>query len=50
MLGLRFFACVRCDTVYALPEAQRECDTCDGGRLEEITHTMDDDAYFVPTT
>ncbi|WP_154325918.1 MULTISPECIES: hypothetical protein [Haloferax] len=48
MLGLRFFACVRCDTVYAHPETQTQCDSCDSGTLEEITHTMYDDAYFAP--
>ena len=48
MLGLRFFACPRCETVYALPEEER-CQRCGDVRLDEITRTMWDDSYFVPS-
>ena len=48
VLGLRFFACPRCETVYALPEEER-CQRCGDVRLDEITRTMWDDSYFVPS-
>ena len=46
MLGLRFFACIQCDTVYAVVEDPIGCDVCDDGSFEEITRRMHGDAYF----
>jgi hypothetical protein len=48
VLGFRFFACDRCETVYASPAAPAVCDRCDGGRLTDITDTLRNDAYFAP--
>lgn len=48
MLGLRFYACDRCDTVFADPDAPRECGECADGRLNEITHRLQADTYFLP--
>lgn len=50
MLGLRFFACLRCDTVYAAPEEPQWCDSCGHGALKELTRRMQTDEYFVPST
>ncbi|WP_435319909.1 hypothetical protein [Haloarchaeobius sp. TZWSO28] len=50
MLGLRYFACPRCETVFAFPASESRCPSCDGGTLEEITNRLHDDAYFAPAT
>lgn len=47
MLGLRFFACERCETVYANPPDPPHCDRCDTP-LREITERLQEDAYFRP--
>jgi hypothetical protein len=47
MLGLRFFACERCETVYANPPDPPRCARCEVA-LQEITDRLQDDAYFVP--
>ncbi|WP_139173265.1 hypothetical protein [Halogranum gelatinilyticum] len=48
VLGLRFFVCPRCETVYALPEEER-CQRCGDVHLDEITRTMwDDSSFFSP--
>jgi rRNA maturation endonuclease Nob1 len=48
VLGLRFFACNRCDTVFADPERPLRCDSCGGDALEEITDKLQADTYFTP--
>jgi hypothetical protein len=46
--GIRFFACDRCDTVYADPGRPRWCDRCADARLVEITGDVQSAAYFAP--
>ena len=48
MLGLQYFACGRCDTVFALPEAPSRCSRCGSGRLTELTDEGTAAAYFAP--
>jgi rubredoxin len=50
VLGLRFFACEACGTVYAAPEEPGDCDRCSGGRLAELGDADRDGAaaYFAP--
>ena len=48
MLGLRFFVCERCDTVFAFPEDVSRCSACEEGSLDELTQTLAYDAYFAP--
>ncbi|WP_267641316.1 hypothetical protein [Haloarchaeobius amylolyticus] len=50
MLGLRYFACAGCETVFALPEAESRCPRCDAAGLEEITDRLDGDVYFTRST
>lgn len=48
MLGLRYFGCERCGTVFALPEAPSRCGQCEYDRLSELStegHAAD---YFAP--
>ena len=47
MFGLGFFACDRCDTVFASPEEPLWCDSFDDGFLEEIAHQLQANAYFM---
>ena len=49
MLGLRFFACEECETVFAGPEKPPWCDSCDGDSFEEITHRLQANAYLTPS-
>lgn len=49
MLGLRFFACEECDTVYADIEEPRHCGTCDGAHIAEISSGMGATTYFAPS-
>jgi hypothetical protein len=46
VLGLRFFTCLACDTVYAAPDEPPWCDACDDGVVEEITDRVQSDPYF----
>ncbi|WP_175501323.1 hypothetical protein [Halogeometricum limi] len=52
MLGLRFFACDRCDTVFADVAEPPWCDGCGGddgcggGSFAEITSRVQRDEYF----
>jgi hypothetical protein len=46
MLGLRFFACDRCETVHAAPETSPSCSNCEGGPLREITNELQADTSF----
>jgi hypothetical protein len=50
VLGLRFFACEACGTVYAAPEEPTDCDRCSDGRLAELAAVARDGAaaYFAP--
>jgi hypothetical protein len=50
VLGLRFFACEACGTVYAAPEEPTDCDRCSDGRLAELAAAARDGAaaYFAP--
>ncbi|WP_187347743.1 hypothetical protein [Haloplanus rubicundus] len=48
MPGLRFFACERCETVYAAPEEPSGCDRCADGRLAELGDADGAAAYFAP--
>jgi rubredoxin len=36
VLGVRFFLCNGCDTVYADIEEPPQCHRCDGGPFEEL--------------
>jgi len=45
MLGLQFFVCDECETVYANPPTNR-CGSCERVRLREITDGLQDDSYF----
>jgi hypothetical protein len=49
VLGLRFFVCAGCGTVYADPEEPPGpgCD-CDVPQLSEITGRLGADTYFLP--
>lgn len=47
MLGLRFYVCAGCDTVYADTEEPPGCD-CESPRLSELTDRLRADTYFLP--
>lgn len=46
MLGLRFFECCRCATVYAGPDAPPFCSDCDGREFVDLTSQLQADTYF----
>jgi rRNA maturation endonuclease Nob1 len=46
VLRPRFFACDRCDTVFADPERPPYCDSCGEPSLTEITRALQADRYF----
>jgi len=46
VLGLRFFGCQRCDTVYAGPEPPPRCTDCAGDEFAELTERLQGDTYF----
>jgi rubredoxin len=48
MLGLRFFECRRCATVYAGPDAPPYCSDCPGHEFAELTDRLRTEAYFSP--
>jgi len=48
VLGLRYFACERCGTVYASLDAPSDCADCDGTRLAELAEESGAAAYFAP--
>lgn len=48
VLGLRFYACRTCDTVYAGPDEPPECSRCCDTDLREITDRLQTDSYFSP--
>jgi hypothetical protein len=46
MLGLRFFVCDCCETVYADPGDSPSCSNCGDGLLREISDRLRADGYF----
>ncbi|MFB6251257.1 MAG: hypothetical protein ABEI27_06170 [Halobellus sp.] len=46
MLGLRFFVCNGCETVYADVEAPLQCVRCDDGLFEELGSGSQAAEYF----
>lgn len=48
MLGLRYFVCQRCETVFGLPGPPTECGRCGHERLSELSGDGDAAAYFAP--
>ena len=48
MLGLRYFACERCDTVFALPEPHSQCGRCGAEALAELPPDDTAGTYFAP--
>ena len=46
MLGLRFFVCQQCETVFAEPEAPPDCICSSHGSIEEITADVQTEPYF----
>lgn len=47
MLGLRFFECRSCATVYAGPDAPPYCSDCASREFAELTDRLQDDTYFL---
>jgi hypothetical protein len=47
VLGLRFYACDDCGTVYADVDEPPDCD-CNGGSFREVTRRLQDATYFLP--
>jgi len=48
VLGLRFFACEACETVFAGLDEPEACCECDESRFDEVTGTLQHEPYFVP--
>lgn len=48
VLGLRFFVCTACETVFAGAAEPTACSKCDAGRFEELTGALQHEPYFVP--
>lgn len=48
MLGLRFYECRRCATVYAVPDVPPSCSECKGHEFVDLTDQLQDDTYFSP--
>jgi len=46
MLGLRFFVCQECETVFAEPEAPSDCTCSSHDSIEEITADLQTEPYF----
>jgi hypothetical protein len=47
VLGLRYVACERCETVYAVPAEPPTCRRCGAATLVDVTDRLRDGAYFV---
>lgn len=47
MLGLHYFACDGCDTVWADPEPSGRCIACGTDAVTDITDQLGDPSYFV---
>jgi formate dehydrogenase maturation protein FdhE len=48
MLGLRYFACQHCETVYALPEVPDQCGNCGRHTLADLSGAGGAEQYFAP--
>jgi hypothetical protein len=48
MLGLRFYECCGCATVYAVPDVPPLCSECEGSKFVDLTDQLQDDTYFSP--
>jgi hypothetical protein len=46
VLGLRYYACDRCETVFADVETPPRCGRCAAEGLREITRDLQGDDYF----
>ena len=46
MLGLRFFVCQQCETVFAEPEEPVDCGCSSRDSIEEITADVQTEPYF----
>jgi hypothetical protein len=46
VLGIRFFECRRCATVYAGPEVPSSCSECNGREFVDLTDQLQADTYF----
>jgi len=46
MLGLRFFVCQQCETVFAEPEEPLDCGCSSHDSIEEITADVQTEPYF----
>ncbi|WP_299235348.1 hypothetical protein [Natronomonas sp.] len=49
MLGLRYFACERCETVVAEVEAPVACRECGASEIGELTGEGSASEYFAPS-
>jgi hypothetical protein len=47
VLGLRYVACKRCETVYATPDPPGDCAVC-AGPLTELAAGSGAESYFAP--
>ncbi|WP_440990652.1 hypothetical protein [Haloarchaeobius baliensis] len=47
MLGLRFFTCKACETVFAGVDEPAVCSECDASRFDEVTGALQHEPYFV---
>lgn len=47
-LGLRYFSCDRCETVFALPDGPDACVRCGATPLRELRDVRGPNAYFAP--
>lgn len=48
VLGVRFYACARCEAVHALPDQPTACAECGATRLDDVTDRLGDAGYFAP--
>jgi formate dehydrogenase maturation protein FdhE len=49
MLGLRFYECRSCATIYAVPDVPPSCSKCEGSEFVDLTDQLQDDTYFSPS-
>ncbi len=48
MLGLRYYACQRCETVFALPDPPTVCGRCGAETVGELRRDDTAASYFEP--
>lgn len=48
MLGLRYYACQRCETVFALPDPPTACGRCGAETVDELRPDTTAASYFAP--